>query len=61
MLWALTIGGQEGVQHALETLRLEIELAMALLGCRWALGGEGSDMACKGGSWAGAKAGVDSA
>ena len=34
MLWALTLGGQQGVQSALELLQGEIELAMALLGCR---------------------------
>ncbi|GAB4813332.1 hypothetical protein N2152v2_000378 [Parachlorella kessleri] len=34
MLWALTLGGQQGVQSALELLQGEIELDMALLGCR---------------------------
>ena len=34
MLWALTIGGEKGVQAALESLKDDIELSMALLGCR---------------------------
>jgi len=34
MLWALTLGGKQGVEAALEMLRGELELGMALLGCR---------------------------
>ena len=34
VLWALTLGGQRGVEEALEILRSELELDMALLGCR---------------------------
>ncbi|GAB4822024.1 hypothetical protein N2152v2_009070 [Parachlorella kessleri] len=34
VLWALALGGQQGVQSALELLKYEVELAMALLGCR---------------------------
>jgi len=33
MLWALALGGQEGVERALEMVRSELELCMALLGC----------------------------
>lgn len=33
MLWALTLGGKQGVEAALTMLRGELELAMALLGC----------------------------
>lgn len=33
-LYGLAAGGQEGVAHALEIFRREIDLAMALLGCR---------------------------
>jgi (S)-2-hydroxy-acid oxidase len=32
-LWGLTVGGAEGVQHVLELLRDEFELALALCGC----------------------------
>lgn len=31
-LWGLAVGGAEGVQHVIEMLRTELELAMALLG-----------------------------
>jgi 4-hydroxymandelate oxidase len=31
-LWGLTLGGAAGVQHVVELLRTELELAMALLG-----------------------------
>ena len=34
MLYALTLGGQEGAEAALELLRSELELSMALLGCK---------------------------
>ena len=34
MLWALTLGGQDGVEQALGVLQDEVELCMALLGCR---------------------------
>lgn len=34
VLWALALGGQAGVAQALRLLREEVELAMALLGCR---------------------------
>ena len=34
MLWALTLGGEQGVNAALSDLKSDIELAMALLGCR---------------------------
>jgi 4-hydroxymandelate oxidase len=37
VLWALALGGQAGVEAALELLRHEVELAMALLGCRCAV------------------------
>lgn len=33
LLWALTLGGEDGVRQALGMLREELELAMALLGC----------------------------
>lgn len=33
LLWALTLGGQRGVEEALGLLRYELELSMALLGC----------------------------
>jgi 4-hydroxymandelate oxidase len=33
VLWGLTIGGEAGVQHAIELLRDELDLAMALSGC----------------------------
>lgn len=32
LLWALTLGGQRGVEEAVEMLRYELELSMALLG-----------------------------
>jgi 4-hydroxymandelate oxidase len=32
VLWGLAVNGQEGVQHVLELLRAELELAMALAG-----------------------------
>jgi isopentenyl diphosphate isomerase/L-lactate dehydrogenase-like FMN-dependent dehydrogenase len=32
-LWGLAVGGADGVQHVLELLRDEIELALALCGC----------------------------
>lgn len=32
-LWALAVGGEEGVRHVLELLREEIHLGLALLGC----------------------------
>jgi isopentenyl diphosphate isomerase/L-lactate dehydrogenase-like FMN-dependent dehydrogenase len=34
VVWALTVGGEEGVRRLLGLLRDEIELALALLGCR---------------------------
>lgn len=34
LLWALTLGGQQGVSDAVELLRYELELSMALLGCK---------------------------
>jgi 4-hydroxymandelate oxidase len=34
MLWALAVDGEAGVRHVLELLRAEIELGLALLGCR---------------------------
>lgn len=33
ILWGLTVGGEVGVQHVLELLRDELDLAMALSGC----------------------------
>ena len=33
LLWALALGGQRGVEEAVEMLRNELELDMALLGC----------------------------
>jgi len=33
VLYALAVGGQEGVERALDLLRQEFELAMALAGC----------------------------
>lgn len=33
ILWGLAIGGEAGVQHAIELLRDELDLAMALSGC----------------------------
>jgi isopentenyl diphosphate isomerase/L-lactate dehydrogenase-like FMN-dependent dehydrogenase len=32
-LWALAVGGEEGVRHAIELLREEVALALANLGC----------------------------
>ncbi len=32
LLWALTLGGQRGVEEAVGMLRAELELSMALLG-----------------------------
>jgi isopentenyl diphosphate isomerase/L-lactate dehydrogenase-like FMN-dependent dehydrogenase len=32
LLWALTLGGQKGVEEAVGMLRHELELSMALLG-----------------------------
>jgi isopentenyl diphosphate isomerase/L-lactate dehydrogenase-like FMN-dependent dehydrogenase len=32
-LWGLAVGGADGVQHVLELLRAELELALALCGC----------------------------
>jgi isopentenyl diphosphate isomerase/L-lactate dehydrogenase-like FMN-dependent dehydrogenase len=34
MLWGLAVEGERGVAHVLELLRAEIELGLALLGCR---------------------------
>jgi isopentenyl diphosphate isomerase/L-lactate dehydrogenase-like FMN-dependent dehydrogenase len=34
MLWGLAVDGEAGVRHVLELLRAEIELGLALLGCR---------------------------
>ena len=34
MLWALAVDGEEGVAHVLDLLRAEVELGLALLGCR---------------------------
>jgi isopentenyl diphosphate isomerase/L-lactate dehydrogenase-like FMN-dependent dehydrogenase len=33
VLWALAVGGEEGVQRVLELLRAEVKLALQLLGC----------------------------
>jgi 4-hydroxymandelate oxidase len=33
VLWGLAAGGQEGVELALDLLRQELDLAMALAGC----------------------------
>jgi 4-hydroxymandelate oxidase len=33
VLWGLAVGGQAGVEHALDLLRRELDLAMALCGC----------------------------
>ncbi|EIE24931.1 glycolate oxidase [Coccomyxa subellipsoidea C-169] len=33
VLWGLALGGQQGVQKVLETLRKELRLSMALMGC----------------------------
>ena len=33
VIWALTVGGEEGVRRLLSLMRDEIELALALLGC----------------------------
>ncbi|KAK9918957.1 hypothetical protein WJX75_008310 [Coccomyxa subellipsoidea] len=33
VLWGLALGGQEGVHKVLETLRKELRLSMALMGC----------------------------
>ena len=33
-LWGLAAGGEEGARHVLELLRAEVDLALALLGCR---------------------------
>lgn len=34
MVWGLVVDGADGVRHVLDLLRDELELAMALLGCR---------------------------
>jgi 4-hydroxymandelate oxidase len=34
ILWGLAVGGEAGVRHVLELLRAELDLAMALCGCR---------------------------
>ena len=34
ILWALAVDGEAGVRHALELLRAEFDLALALCGCR---------------------------
>jgi 4-hydroxymandelate oxidase len=34
VLWGLTLGGEDGVRAVLRHLREEIDLAMALAGCR---------------------------
>jgi isopentenyl diphosphate isomerase/L-lactate dehydrogenase-like FMN-dependent dehydrogenase len=34
MVWGLAVAGEEGVAHVLRLLRTEIELGLALLGCR---------------------------
>lgn len=34
VLWGLALGGQAGVESVLEVLQREVELSMALLGCR---------------------------
>jgi 4-hydroxymandelate oxidase len=33
VLWGLAVGGEAGVEHVLELLRNELDLAMALSGC----------------------------
>ncbi|HAZ47762.1 MAG TPA: alpha-hydroxy-acid oxidizing enzyme [Cyanobacteria bacterium UBA11369] len=33
ILWGLAVGGEAGVQHVIELLRAELDLAMALSGC----------------------------
>jgi len=33
-VWGLTVGGEKGVTQVLSMLRNELELAMALCGCR---------------------------
>jgi 4-hydroxymandelate oxidase len=33
VLWGLSLGGQQGVERVLDTLRRELDLAMALAGC----------------------------
>jgi isopentenyl diphosphate isomerase/L-lactate dehydrogenase-like FMN-dependent dehydrogenase len=33
VLWGLAAGGQSGVHRALEMIRAELELSMALAGC----------------------------
>jgi 4-hydroxymandelate oxidase len=33
-LWGLTVGGEDGAAAVLELLKAEVELALALLGCR---------------------------
>ncbi len=34
VLWGLALAGEEGVRHALQLLRDEFDLALALTGCR---------------------------
>jgi 4-hydroxymandelate oxidase len=34
MVWGLAVGGEAGVTHVLQLLREEIQLGLALLGCR---------------------------
>lgn len=33
ILWGLTLGGEQGVRKVLETIRKELRLSMALMGC----------------------------
>ena len=33
ILWGLTLAGEEGVRKVLETIRKELRLSMALMGC----------------------------
>jgi isopentenyl diphosphate isomerase/L-lactate dehydrogenase-like FMN-dependent dehydrogenase len=33
-LWALAVDGEAGVRHGLDLLRTEMDLALALCGCR---------------------------
>ena len=33
ILWGLTLGGESGVRKVLETIKKELRLSMALMGC----------------------------
>ncbi len=48
VLWGLALNGEEGVTRVMEMLRDELDLAMALCGCR-SIGELGADLIASGG------------